>query len=150
MGHHTPEKRLESSERMKRRWEMLREEMIAYSKLGGESYRGDDIGSETVWNERVWVKVGNHPLFPDRTWVRKSNLIMAEHLGRMLAKNEIVHHRNENKTDDRIENLEVMDNKDHAVHHNNDEVTRKLKSVLMRKWWSKKKEREGDGFRASD
>jgi transcriptional regulator with PAS, ATPase and Fis domain len=43
--------------------------------------------------------------------------MMEQHLGRKLLRNEIVHHKNENKHDNRIENLEVMTFKEHNLVH---------------------------------
>lgn len=45
-------------------------------------------------------------------------VIMAQHLGRPLREDEHVHHKNENKLDNRIENLEVLDPVTHGrLHH---------------------------------
>lgn len=44
-------------------------------------------------------------------------LIVEKHLGRKLKKTEIVHHKNENQLDNRIENLEVMTRAEHIRHH---------------------------------
>ena len=44
-------------------------------------------------------------------------LVMERYLGRRLATTEVVHHKNENKYDNRIENLELMTQSTHARLH---------------------------------
>lgn len=43
--------------------------------------------------------------------------IMEQHLGRKLTKNEVVHHINGNKQDNRLENLELMSRSEHSRKH---------------------------------
>lgn len=44
-------------------------------------------------------------------------VLMENHLGRLLEPGEDVHHRDEDKTNDVIENLQVMTKSEHARHH---------------------------------
>ena len=44
-------------------------------------------------------------------------IIMENHIGRELKDDEVVHHKNRNKLDNRVENLELMLKKDHDAMH---------------------------------
>lgn len=61
-------------------------------------------------NGYLTITIGNKKHYVHR-------LIMEEYLGRKLKSNEQVHHINENKTDNRIENLQVISNKKHKKLH---------------------------------
>ena len=60
-----------------------------------------------------------HPYRRYDGYVKAARLIMEEYLHCFLSpKINIVHHKNEIKDDDRLENLEVMSPSEHMRHHN--------------------------------
>jgi len=44
-------------------------------------------------------------------------LVMEKHLGRKLKSNEVVHHKDEDRLNNSIDNLQVMTRAEHARHH---------------------------------
>jgi len=60
------------------------------------------------------IKKPDHPRADKRGYVREQVLVMEQYLGRHLTKEEVVHHINHIKTDNRIENLQLFSS--HAEH----------------------------------
>lgn len=73
----------------------------------GYSY---ERGYAVIWNPK-------HPMARKNGYVAEHRLIMSEHLGRILEEFEHVHHKNGNRLDNRIENLELVHRKDHPSKH---------------------------------
>ena len=49
--------------------------------------------------------------------VRLHRYIMEEHIGRKLKSSELVHHKNEDRHDNRVENLEILSRSEHRKIH---------------------------------
>ena len=66
------------------------------------------IGAKTI-DEQGYVRIKISDDNPNRrkNWVKEHRHIMEQHLGRPLHSDESVHHINGDKTDNRIENLEL-------------------------------------------
>lgn len=61
----------------------------------------------------------DHPKAIKKGYVAEHRLVAEEKIGRYLKENEVVHHINENKLDNRQENLEVMTASEHIKLHAN-------------------------------
>lgn len=74
-------------------------------------------GPTTIYGGYVWEFVGEHPLANRWGFVAQHRLIGADIVGRPLRKGEVVHHRDEDRTNNSLDNLEVMTSQAHRSHH---------------------------------
>ncbi len=65
----------------------------------------------------VFIKDATHPNAHTDGYINEARLVMSSHLGRKLRKNEVVHHKNEKRNDNRITNLLLTNRSDHAKIH---------------------------------
>ena len=83
-------------------------------------------GKRTVKEGYVLVYAPDHPNCHKDGTMYEHQIIMEKHIGRLLKKDEVVHHINGNRSDNRIENLMLLTNSDHAKLHALIRKSRKL------------------------
>lgn len=79
----------------------------------------------------------NHQMANNTGYIFEHRLVMAEYLGRMLDRSEIVHHKDGNRQNNIIENLEITNRKDHLkIHFDPQAHSEKIKKIRKEKFWS--------------
>lgn len=77
-------------------------------------------------NQKGYVRIyfPSHPKADKRGWILEHDLIMECNLGRWLDNNEVVHHINGIKDDNRLKNLQLMTRSEHAKLHRLERLNR--------------------------
>ena len=85
----------------------------------GKTFKPSKYGGHTKKRGDGYISVykPNHPYASKDGYVMEHILVMENHIGRYLAKDEVVHHINKNRCDNRLENLQLMTFKEHAGLH---------------------------------
>ena len=66
----------------------------------------------------VYIKAPKgHPTPTQNRYIKRARLIMEQHIDRYLDSTEEVHHTNDIRNDDRIENLEILSKSEHNKKH---------------------------------
>lgn len=86
-------------------------------KNGSPPWRWDSDISDGKGFYRA-TKCPTHPNADSKGYVHVHRLVMENAIGRILQSNEIVHHLNHDKTDNRLENLQLMTRSEHSRLHN--------------------------------
>jgi len=94
----------------------------------GENHPGWKGGRRKIENGYIIVSRPKHPYCQSHGYILEHRLVMEKHLGRYLHPKEIVHHINGHKTDNRIENLELIKNQSQHMkyHFKQDPITGRL------------------------
>lgn len=82
------------------------------------------VGHITTYSGYRMILMPDHHEADSKGYVREHRLIMEQHIGRRLESDEVVHHANNDKSDNRIENLVLMSKSDHVFLHHAGKVGR--------------------------
>lgn len=119
------------------------EKQVFYTVKIGEKML-DVTGRKRTPLGYVQLCIKQHPYASVDGYVMEHRVVMEKKMGRFLMSDEIIHHLNEVKHDNRISNLEVMGREEHIkLHHTGakrSEETRRLMSKKMKARIKNKKE----------
>jgi len=89
-------------------------------------------GGWTTKSGYIYIYLPDHPNANSDGYVAEHRLIMEEHLGRYLTPDEVVHHINGLRWDNRLENLEVLDKHKHHHAHKPPTLAEIIRALLER------------------
>lgn len=94
----------------------------------GEKHPHWKGGRRKTVNGYILIHRPKHPYCQSHGYILEHRLVMESKLGRYLHPKEVIHHLNEDKTDNRIENLELLESQaEHMRHHfKQDPITGRL------------------------
>lgn len=106
------------------RWQAKKRKYCSHScasvnKVGVPYKTGPEHGNHKGGNTSV---AGYRRVYENGVLVYEHRLTMERHLGRKLRPDEHIHHINEDKSDNRIENLKIVSNSEHIRLHSPHEL----------------------------
>lgn len=93
--------------------------MIGKSNKGVRKRSDYEFGGHEKRRSDGYIKVyvPDHPHATADGYVMKHTLVMERHIGRILREDEVVHHVNHIRDDNRLDNLRLMTKKEHQSLH---------------------------------
>jgi HNH endonuclease len=89
-----------------------------WSKLGKKRHNG-----------YIYIRYRKHPNSDCDGWIGEHRLVMENSIRRYLETYEHIHHKNEDRADNRIENLEIHSNSSHYLEHHK---SRRINDIAKR------------------
>lgn len=83
---------------------LTKKEIKKLSEVSTGTKNSNWHGGKRIAKEYIYIYMPNHPN-ARKNYVLEHRLVVEKKIGRYLKKGEVVHHINENKKDNRIENL---------------------------------------------
>jgi hypothetical protein len=74
-----------------------------------------------------YVLLPEHPNATNNGYVLEHRVVMEKHLNRLLNSKEVVHHKNGNKKQNGVANLEILDKVEHTKNHQKHRTTSMIK-----------------------
>ena len=104
----------------------------------------DVTGRKRTPKGYIQLCIKSHPNSDIQGYIFEHRVVMEMKIGRYLKHGEIVHHKNENKHDNRIENLELMEHGEHSsMHHKgsirNESIRKKMSASAIKRLVDKSK-----------
>ncbi|WP_290756943.1 MULTISPECIES: HNH endonuclease [unclassified Exiguobacterium] len=118
------------------------ERQVFYTiKIGNDSH--DVTGRKRTPKGYVTLLIHTHPNAAKNGYIMEHRVVMEMQLGRYLKSDEVVHHKNHTKHDNRISNLEVLDHAEHTILHHtgikfSDERKEKIRMSALERFRNKK------------
>jgi hypothetical protein len=113
----------------KKRKEQVLCSAVCRQKNNAKKRKGQKTGRQQKEYKKRLTKDGYlrqysaaHPFANGRKEIHVHVMIMELSIGRALEPGEVVHHKNEIKTDNRLENLELMNTADHSRLHQKSQI----------------------------
>ena len=75
----------------------------------------------------------SHPSAYNNGYIYQHRYVMEQHLGRSLRPFEVVHHKNDKRDDNRIENLELFERQWHHLNRKNPNLIGNMKEKTFKK-----------------
>lgn len=98
-------------------------------KLSDANFRGGIGHKKKRSDGYIYVYMPEHPKSTKDGYIMEHDLIIECSIGRWLTKDEVVHHKNEQRDDNRLKNLELMTASDHMSYHSRKRNRERIEKV---------------------